>query len=215
MSSAFDIEIRPDFNCTPKERALARDSFVREFERRFNDWSEIAKICYEVERDQDYLLLGYKSFHQWILAVAPKSRAYIYLVTGRYKELRDDFTDDELSQIDLDSTNTLRKLSPAVRRDPEVREAAKKKPRELRQKVIERFPNQHLEEITPRVQNFTTSQAEVFDEALAVYRALNNHEASVEEFVEWMCADYMNSGFDDLEEQSCSRRDRARQLEGL
>jgi hypothetical protein len=212
MGTCVDIEVRPSSSLTPQDRAEYRDHFVREFEARFNDWSAIARVCCDVERDRDYLLLGFKSFHQWILAAAPKSRAYIYLVTGRYKELKDDFSDAELAEIDLDSTTTLRKLSPAVRRDPEVREAAKKKPRDLRKVVTEKHPEQLIEECDARVLNFPVSAAEVFDEALQCYRTMNNPSAPVEEFVEGLCADYLDAQW---EEGPYSNRERAAQLRTL
>lgn len=210
MSACVDIEIRRESGLTPKERALARDSFVRDFERRFSDWAEIARVCCEIERDRDWELLGFKSYHQWLVQAAPRSRSYIYLVTGRYKELSLDFSDEELAEIDLDSTKTLRQLSPAARRDPKIRAAAKRKPRELRQVVIETHPEQMIEDVEPRPLNFETSQAEVFDEALEAYRRFNNPKASAEEFVESMCADYLNSPWED---SGYTRKQRAAQLE--
>jgi hypothetical protein len=186
MSACCDLEWR-ETTLSPRDRAVARDSYVREFERRFNDWSDIAKVCYEVERDKDYELLGFRSFGAWIIAAAPRSRAYIYLVTGRYKELKDDFSDQELSEIALDSTATLRKLSPAVRKDPEVRAAAKKKPQELRQVVIERHPDQLVEEIVEKSLRFTGSQWKVIEGAFQSYREREQDEtASLEDFVEWL-----------------------------
>ena len=209
MSALVDLEWRTN-HLSPQDRAEYRDHFVREFERRFNDWSEIARVCCDVERDKDYLLLNFKSFHQWIISAAPKSRAYIYLVCGRYKELKVDFSDEELSQIDLESTTTLRKLSPAIRKDPEIREAAKKKPRDLRKLVVEKHPEQHLEEFDARVLNFPYSVAEVYDEALEIYRLFNNPGAPPEEFVEGLCADWLDSPFE--EGAPYSRRERAEQL---
>lgn len=185
MSALVDLEWR-ETTLSPQDRAIARDSYVREFERRFNDWSDIGRVCYEIERDKDYELLGFKSFHQWILVAAPKSRAYIYLVTGRYKELKADFTDEELAQIDLDSTNTLRRLPSAVRRDPIVREGAKKKPQEFRQIVQESHPEQMIEDVVEKQLKFSRSQWEVVEGAFESYKVRENDEyASLEDFVEW------------------------------
>lgn len=212
MGTICDVEWR-EVALSPKDRAVARDSFVREFERRFSDWSEIARVCSEIERDKDWEVLGYKSYHQWLIAAAPRSRSYIYLVTGRYKELKDDFTDEELSQIDLDSTKTLRKLSPAVRHDPEVREAAKKKPRELRRLIVERHPEQHVEDIEERTLKFETSQAAIFDEAVEAWRKLNNPEESAEAILEDILNDYLDSPCN--EDSPYSRRQVAQQRESV
>jgi hypothetical protein len=189
-------EIR-ELHLSARDRAVARDSFVREFERQWNSWSEIGRVAYEVERDKDFLLLGFKSFGAWIVDRAPKSRAYIYLVARAYGELRDDFTDADMAEIDLDSTRTLRQLSPAVRRDPEVREAAKKKPRELRQKVQEKFPSQHIEHIEERTLKFVVSQADIFDEAVQIWKTLNNPGAAEEDILEDILNDWMDSPVDD------------------
>lgn len=192
MSACLDYEIRPEFNLSPKERALARDSFVRDFERRFSDWSEIARVCCEVERDKDWQLLGFKSYHAWLMEAAPRSRSYIYLVTGRYRELKDDFTDDELAQIDLDSTTTLRKLSSAVRRDPKVREAAKKKPRELRQVVIETHPEQHIEDVVEKTFKFESSAWDIIEQAFEKWREeQENPNVGMATFFEWLVSEVM------------------------
>ena len=212
MSACVDVEWR-ELKLTPKDRAEARDSLVREFERQWNNWSEIGRVCSEIERDKDWEVLGYKSYHQWLIAAAPRSRSYIYLVTGRYKELKDDFTDEELSQIDLDSTKTLRKLSPAVRHDPEVREAAKKKPRELRRLIVERHPEQHVEDIEERTLKFETSQAAIFDEAVEAWRKLNNPEESAEAILEDILNDYLDSPCN--EDSPYSRRQVAQQRESV
>jgi hypothetical protein len=212
MGTVTCPEIRVEFGLTTRQRAKARDAFVRDFERRFNDWSEIAKVCCEIERDRDWEILGFRSWNQWLIDAAPRSRSYIYLVTGRYKELCPDFTDEELAQIDLDSTNTLRKLSPAVRRDPVIRAAAKKKPRELRQAVIEHHPEQHIEEQSPRVLNFSDSAADVYDDALKTWRALNNHESTAEEFIEYLCSGFLDAQWED---SGYNNRQRAQQIEEM
>src|SRR5882672_377315 len=107
MGTLTAPEIR-EYELSPKERASARDSFVRAFERQWSDWTEIARVCCEIEDDKDYLLLGFHSFGSWVLQAAPRSRSYLYLVMGRYRELRPDISDEELAQISLGSAGVLR-----------------------------------------------------------------------------------------------------------
>lgn len=183
MSVQCDVEVRPE-SLTPTERATARDSFVRDFERQFSNWTDIAKCCIEVERDKDYKLLGHPSFHAWLLAAAPRSRAYLYLVMGRYKELIADIPEEELAKIPLGSAGVLKQLSSKIRQDPEVRKAAKKKPSELRE-ALKHHPGQGIETIVEKKLQFTASQWEIINGAFEKYRA-TDESASFETFVEWM-----------------------------
>src|SRR5882724_6724330 len=93
-------EIRyQEIKLTPQDRAEARHAYVRAFEDQFSNWAGIAKACIDVDRDKDYLLLGYKTWHAWLLDAAPMSRSYIYIVVGRYKELAPDIPHEELVQM--------------------------------------------------------------------------------------------------------------------
>ncbi len=183
-----DIEIRPDTDLSPQERAQARDSFVRSFERQFADWSEIAKVCCQIEQERDYLLLGFHSFGAWLIAAAPRSRSYIYLVMGRYKELAPDISDADLARIPLESTEVLKQLSSNVRRNPELASAAIKEPKDLRKHIQENHPDQHVELVVEKTIRFTASQWERVE---AVYEAylLTDEGASLATFVEWLCSE--------------------------
>ncbi len=204
-----DIEIRPDTDISPKERAEARDSFVQEFERQFSNWVDIARVCSDIERDKDYLLLGFSSYHAWLIDRAPRSRSYIYLVTNRYRELIVDIPEEELAQIPLGSAGVLKQLSSKIRQDPEVRKAARKKPSELRQAVRESHPEMHIEGLDARTLDFTESQAAVWDEMLACYRQMNNHSASAEEAAEWIASQWLDGPWED---SGYSNRERAKQI---
>jgi hypothetical protein len=185
MAVHADIEIRPDTDLTAQERAEARDAFVRSFERQFADWTEIAKVCIDVERDKDYLRLGFDSWHLWILKAAPMSRSYIYIVTNRYKELEKDIPADELRGISLGSAKVLESVSSKVRRDSNVRKAAKKKPKDLRAAIKKQYPDQHIEGIVERKFTFTFSQWEKIEGAYEAY-LLTDEGATFETFIEWM-----------------------------
>lgn len=194
---------------SPHERAEARDSYVRNFERQFSDWTDIAKVCIDVERDEDWKLLGFPSWNQWLMDAAPRSRAYIYLVVGRYKELSPDIPEEELAKIPLGSAGILKQLSPAVRKMSKIRLAAKEKPSKLRQVVHQECPDQHIEALDVRSLNFTESQALVFDEMISCYRAMNNGSATVEEAIEYLCSGWLDSTWED---SPYSNREKARQL---
>lgn len=184
----MNIAIESETSLTPLERATARNSFVVDFEERFADWSTIAKVCIEVERDKDYLILGYHSWNAWLLAVAPKSRSYIYLVVGRYKELIPDIPEAELAQIPLGSAGVLKQLSSAARRDPAVRQAARSKPSELRMVLRDTHPEQAVEMVVERKCRFALSQWNLIDAAYQAYLVLDDG-ASFEDFVEWLVSE--------------------------
>lgn len=188
MGTANCPEIRTETDITPKERALARDSFVRSFERQFADWAEIARVCCQIEQDKDYHLLGFASFGAWLMQAAPRSRSYIYLVMGRYKELSPDISDEELAQIPLESAGVLKQLSPSVRRQSKVRQQAKGKASELIVTVQKDFPDQLIEGIVERRLKFTTSQWQRVEAAYEAY-LVTDEGASLETFIEWLVSE--------------------------
>ncbi len=185
MAARWDIEIRPESTLSPKERATARDSFVREFERQFSDWSSIASCCLAIERDKDWEVLGYSSFDKWLMNAAPRSKSYLRLVMGRYKELIEDIPEEELAQIPLGSAGVLRKLSPTVRRDTRVRQAAKEKPQRFLQVLHNEFPSQHMEMVVEKKLRFTLSQWQEIERAYEAYKVADEY-ASLEDFIEFL-----------------------------
>ena len=188
MVVPFDVEVRTSETLSPKERAEYRDYFVRSFERQFADWTEIAKVCIEVERDRDFELLGFPSWNAWLLNAAPRSRAYIYLVVGRYKELIPDIPESELAEMPITSTTVLRQLSPAVRAMSNIRQVAKKGPKELREVIQKEYPMQHIEGIVEQRLRFTTSQWSKIESAYEAYKVLDS-SASLEVFFEWLVSE--------------------------
>lgn len=187
MGTLTAPEIR-EHTLSPRERAEARDARVREFERQFNDWVEIARCCIEVERDHDYKLLGFPSWHAWLLDAAPRSRSYIYLVVGRYKELIADIPEEELAQIPLGSAGVLRQLSPSVRRSSKIRQAAQSKPAEFRKVLEQEYPGQHIEPLVECRLRFKLSFWEVFETAFEKYK-LTEESATKEEFIEFLVSE--------------------------
>lgn len=187
MGTLTAPEIR-EHRLSPKERAFARDSYVRDFERTFQDWTAIAKCCIDIERDRDYELLGFASWHAWLLDAAPRSRSYIYLVVGRYKELIADIPEEELAQIPLGSAGVLRQLSSSARRLSKIRQAAQSKPAEFRKVLDQEFPEQHLEPLVECRLRFKLSFWSLFEAAYEKYK-LTDETGSKEDFIEFLVSE--------------------------
>jgi hypothetical protein len=173
---------------TAIERAQDRDAYVRDFDRRWGDWVPIAECCVNVERDRDWAMLGFSSFNEWLCDAAPRSRSYLYMVIGRYKELSPDMPPGELAQIPLGSAGVLRQLPASLRSDPEVREAAKRPPKEFRESLRESHPEQHIEEIVIVRLKFPMSAWTVISAAYEAYK-LVDETASMSDFVEWLVSE--------------------------
>jgi hypothetical protein len=173
---------------TVEERAAARDSYVREFDRQFRDWASIAECCISVERDRDWEVLGFHSFHAWLLDAAPASRSYLYLVMGRFKELIADIPQEELADIPLGSAGVLVQLSRSKRQDPQVRKAAKKRPQEFIREVQETAPEEHVELRHRITLDFQESAWSVIEAKFEKYKVLEG-ECSLEYFIEWMASE--------------------------
>src|SRR5215471_17767948 len=184
MSNNWDIEIRPEATLTPAERARARDCRVREFDRQWSDWTDIARCCLDVKRDQDYIILGFTTWNAWLVDAAPRSRSYIYLAIGRYEELIHDIPEEELSKIPLGSAGVLRQLSSSVRKNPAVRAAAKGKPRELRKVLATEFKDQHIETVVEINLKFTASQWAIVEAEYEKY-LMEDPRLTMEQFFEF------------------------------
>jgi hypothetical protein len=176
-------EVR-EFSLTPKERAESRDNYVRVFDQQWADWSSIAKVCVDMDRDRDWEILGFASFNQYLVTAAPRSRSYLYLVIGRYRELSPDIPDEELAQIPLSNASVLKQLSPAVRKESKIRLGAKGKPAEFREMVSKEYPGQHIEPIVEQRLRFTLSAWTRIEAAWEAYKVIDE-SASLETFLEW------------------------------
>ena len=180
-------EIR-ECTLSPTERAEARDSYVRNFDRQFKDWTDIASCCISVDRDRDWETLGFHSFHAWLLDAAPASRSYLYLVIGRYKELIPDIPQEELAEIPLKSAGVLASMSKTKRKDPEIRKSAKKKPKEFIEDMQTLAPDQHIEARHRITLDFPVSAWSVIEATFEKYQLLEG-ATSLESFIEWMCSE--------------------------
>jgi hypothetical protein len=191
MSAAWDIEIRPEAGLTPVERAQARDSYVRDFERQFKDWQGIAACCLSVDRDGDWRLLGFESFKAWLHDAAPASERYLYLAMGLWKELSVDIPEDILNTIPIGTAAILQRQvkSPKLRRDSRVLAAAKNKPKKFVEELRQIAPDQHVEGIVRKVVEFTESQWSVVEATYEKYQVMLDPNASFAAFIEFLCAE--------------------------
>jgi hypothetical protein len=178
----------PEHDLSPRDRAVARDHYVRAFDEQFSNWVSIAKCCVDVENDRDWELLGFESYGKWLQDAAPRSRSYLYLVIGRYKELLPDIPEKELQQIPLGSAGILKQLSSKIRQNPKVRKAASSKPAELRQVLEQEFPSQHIESVVEKHLKFPLSQWEKIETCYETYK-LTDETATLEEFIEWLVSE--------------------------
>jgi hypothetical protein len=188
MGVLCDLEIRPSSAVSPKERAEARDSYVRNFDRQFKDWSEIASCCLAVKRDRDWETLGFHSFEAWLTNAAPASRRYIFLVMGLHENLSPDLSPEELSNIPLGSAKVLTQMSKSARKDPKIKEAAKQKPSEFIKSVQNCTPEQHIELRHRVTLDFQESAWAVIEATFEKYKVMEG-ECSLENFIEWMCSE--------------------------
>jgi len=180
---------RPEWLLPAQERARKRDCFVREFDRQFSDWSEIARVCIDVDKDRDWEILKFHSFDSWIMSAAPRSRSYLYLVIQLYRVLGQDISDEELAEMPLASATVLKSVSSKTRRDPKVRTAAKGKTKELRQTIMDDHPDQLLESVVTVRLKFSLSAYKRIQDAYDLYVELIDPEASMETFLEFACSE--------------------------
>lgn len=192
MGTIADIEWR-ELQLSPKERAKARDNYIRDFDRQFADWSSIAKVCLDVRRDKDYELLGFRTWDAWLIDAAPRSRSYIYWSVKTFEKLSPDIPEEDLAQIPPGSASVLLSVSPAVRSTSKIRRAAREKPAKLRATIKKEFPEQHLESVVPYKTKFKQTAWENIQEAFECYKAFEDEGISLESFLEWLAIDYMDS----------------------
>jgi hypothetical protein len=173
------------------ERAVARDSFVRNWVATVQNWREVARACVGMESDRDFERLGFSSMDAWFISVASeeRSRSYLHLICGQYKALASMVPDESQADgIKLGSVSILRKLSPAVRSDPRILKAAKERPERLAEVLEKEFPEQHIEATINKRCRFPKSMWEKTIEPKFKAWLLENESGTFEEFIEDLCA---------------------------
>ena len=107
-----------------------------------------------------------RSFARWVRVYAPNGYSTVYAAM-RDVEALPDVPAEDIAQLPQSSFKTLKQLSTAVRRDPEVLAAAKSGKNEaLVAHVQKHHPDQHLEEYDRVVFNLTHGAKSEIDEAV-------------------------------------------------
>src|SRR6202158_4781813 len=94
MGALTAPELREFREQTPLQRAKSRNEEViaicNHLVQAMHAWGRLGKLCHLVERDKDYLLLGFESFGQWMMKVeevSGYSRASAYQYMKLFREL--------------------------------------------------------------------------------------------------------------------------------
>lgn len=110
-----------------------------------NGYLRAGFICMEVRSRELWKELDYHSFNDWLIHSAPYSRSHCYAAIKDIEELSE-FGQDQLLDIPTGNLPLMKKLSSAVRSEPEVlRWAVECSESEFWAKVQAQYPNQHIE----------------------------------------------------------------------
>jgi hypothetical protein len=174
--------------------AHAHDERMRELEKQnISNWCEMAELAIIVRDNQEWELLNYKSWSDWLENAAPQSRSSVYGNIRLLGELELDISRDDLKQIPHATAKVLPMLDTKERRNPAtVHKAKNLQPKKFVQDVQERRPDLHIEKLAPRKYSFTASQAKIIDGGVEMYRAIEGKpDATDEEALEGAIADYI------------------------
>jgi|SRR5271157_1811143 len=214
---ATSHEIREFREQTPLQRARGRHEEViaicNHLVQALHAWGRLGKVCTLVERDKDYLLLGFESFGQWMMRIEEVS-GYSRAAAYQYMKLFRELETHDIEGMSLGTAHVFKQLPSALQRDPGVLQAAKRmKPKQFREKIATEHPESHVEMKEAICLNIDGSFATMFHEVVEAMRTLEelpelSYERAVEiAFASWMSEPWEDSGMTKLE--------RARQLKAL
>ena len=182
---------------TDRELALQYDKRVREIESDSRTlFTELGLLCREMAERELWRYIPSRtgglchSLDHWIHEALPWSNGTAYSALGVARDCSD-IPVEERKLIPRGNLETLRKLSPAVRRDPLIREAAKsQQPAEFVRTIAADYPTQHLE-ITSVIRfRATTDQRADIDSALELCASLEG-TGTRDEALWLVCAFYV------------------------
>jgi hypothetical protein len=122
-----------------------------------------------MEKDRDYLALGYESMGACIMEVELLSgydRSSIYSYKKLYEETSPN-AGESILQMPLGSAQIYRQLPSALQRDPDVQQAARAKPKLFRAKVAQDYPQAIMETRITLSLNLDNSVFVLWEEFLA------------------------------------------------
>lgn len=153
-------------------------------------WALIGRLAVQMEEDQDYAALGFDSMGACIMEIEILSgydRSSIYMYKTLYEKVSPN-AGDSILQMRLGSAQLYWQLPSAVQRDPDVKIAARNKPKIFRDKVAKDYP-QALIEVRERISlNLDSSLYEKWRLFLEKCRAEYGEDFSHEQALEVLLA---------------------------
>ncbi|HWF62911.1 MAG TPA: hypothetical protein VN666_21745 [Nitrospira sp.] len=134
-------------------------------------FAEIGMLSEYIEKRQLWKHVGCDSQNEWIQKFCPRSRSTWFDAKRRWKELADVPASDKI-QMSRGVLITMQKLSSAVRKEPEVLEAARGKEEVFRQYIEVNYPNQCIETTKPLHLNPEKSQSAKIEQAIEMARVI-------------------------------------------
>lgn len=174
--------------------AHAHDEEMRSLERQnISNWVCMAELAIIVRDNQEWQLLNYKSWSDWLENAAPQSRSSVYGNIRLLEELEPDISREDLKEIPHATAKVLPMLDSRERRDKStVHKAKKLQPKKFVEDVQERRPDLHIEKLAPRKYSFTKTQAQIIDGGVEMYRTIEGKpDATDEEALEGAISDYI------------------------
>lgn len=180
---------------TDKELAIQYDKRVREIESDSRTlFTELGLLCREMAERELWRYISSSSgglchsLDHWIHEALPWSNGTAYSALGVARDCAD-IPVEERKLIPRGNLETLRKLSPAVRRDPLIMEAAKSQPpAEFVRTVAADFPSQHVENLLPM--RFKPSEGQRVDIEASIELAMHYEGAVTREEALWAMAGF-------------------------
>jgi uracil-DNA glycosylase len=178
-----------------KERAELLTDYLKRFDANF-DWTRLAETVIEVERDELYVEVGFKTMTEWITGCAPRSYRLCYMVKARYKALIEVMSLEEMKRIPAETADwasKVRNISRAALAQPEVKEALRLPKQKAIAAIKEIVPNEHVEQVKNWMCKFAQSQHESVSDAFECFKRFKDEKASFEDFVEFLASEFMAS----------------------
>lgn len=188
--------------------ASALDERARVLDAMNDNWYiEVGLICCLVEDRWEEFRLPYPHFSAWLEAAMPRSQSSAREAKTTYRNCH--LTEAEMREIPRGKLKKMAECSPAVQRDPGVREKAKDK------QVTERafvdyvnlsFPDQHLEARGPFHLTPDDGQRAIYEDAMSKALKLERladptAAPTKEELFELICRAYIEQ-YSETEESS-------------
>jgi hypothetical protein len=178
-----------------QERAQECTAYLQAFESATQSWADLGEKLVECEKDELYLELGCETWDEWAQKFAPKSYRLCYIVKSRFKNLSSEFSLKELREMPPETAQyAARHVSPAARKNPEIREALKLPRKKAVEALKEAAPEQHFEDVKKRLLKFSESQHAIVDDGYEAYKfSQSDEKVSFEDFTEFLVNNWLDS----------------------